>query len=59
MDRQAPYVELSGYTYGEHGATQYAQFLHPSQRHYAAPPVAYYNHVMPPHTHRAEYSLVT
>jgi hypothetical protein len=59
VDRPSPYVEPSGYTYAEQGAAQYAQFLHSSQQHYDIPPVAYYNHAMPPHKHRDEYSSAT
>jgi hypothetical protein len=58
-DRLAHYARPSGYTYAEPGAAQYAQFLHPSQQHYATLPAAYYNHDMPPHMHRAQYSSAT
>jgi hypothetical protein len=56
---EAPYAGPSGYVYAEPGVAQYVQFLHPSQQYYATPPTAYYNHTMPPHMHRAEYSLAT
>jgi hypothetical protein len=48
------YAGPSGYAYAEPRAAQYAQFPHSSQQHYGAPPATHYNHVIPPHGHRAE-----
>jgi hypothetical protein len=59
MDRRAPYAGRFGYAYIEPGATQYAEFSHPSQLHYGAPPAAHHNHVVPPPIHRVEYSSAT
>jgi hypothetical protein len=55
-DRLAPYAGPSGYAYAALGAAQYAQFLHPSQQHYATPLTVNYNHAMPSHMHMTEYS---
>jgi hypothetical protein len=59
LARSTPYVVPSGYAYKEPGDAQYPQFTHPSQQHYTTSPVAYCNHAMPPHIHRAGYSLAT
>jgi hypothetical protein len=55
-DRPAPYA---GSSYTEPGATQYTQFLHPSQQQYATLPMTYYNHVVTPQMSSVEYSSAT
>lgn len=59
MNRLTPYTRPFKYVYIEPGATQYAQVPYPSHQHYATSPVAYHNHVMPPHAHMAKYSSAT